>query len=437
MSNHTITAYLNKQILYFDGAMGTMVQKHGLKAGECPEVFSLTHPEVITEIHKSYLSAGADIVTANTFGANAHKLKPSGLTPEEVIAASVTLAKKAAAEYATEANPKFVALDIGPIGELLEPMGTLSFDEAYDIFKEEMIAGEKAGADLILLETMSDLYEIKAAILAAKENTKLPIFATLTVEENGRTFTGCSMASFAVLAESLGVTAIGLNCSLGPEQMLPHLKRLLSYTSLPVIFQPNAGLPHVENGVTGYDISPAQFGACQKEAAELGVAVVGGCCGTTPEYIGQAVTCTKDVAPKESASAAEARLCVPTAVTYFTEQTAIADLGTAEQNATLKESLADYDTAELINLALDAADEGAEVLQISVAADGIDEARMMEAAVKELQALCRLPFLLSTADPAALEVGLRYFNGRAAVCIPEDEKLNAVAAKYGAVICKK
>ncbi|MBQ4153489.1 MAG: homocysteine S-methyltransferase family protein [Oscillospiraceae bacterium] len=437
MSKTTVIEAMQKRVLYFDGAMGTMVQKHGLQAGESPEIFSLTHPEVIAEIHRSYLNAGADIVTANTFGANAHKLKATGYSPEEIISASVRLAKKEAITASSDEVQKFVALDIGPIGELLEPMGTLSFDDAYAMFKEEMIAGAQAGADLILIETMSDLYEIKAAILAAKENTDLPIFATLTVEENGRTYTGCSMESFAVLAESLGVSAIGLNCSLGPVQMLPHLKQLLSLSSLPILFQPNAGLPHVENGVTGYDVSPEQFGACQKEAVELGVGIVGGCCGTSPAYIEQAVKATYGAVPKTRLGITDARLCVPTAVTRLHQDTAIANTTSPEQNEALVDSLKDYDTSELINIALDAADEEAQVFCINVAIDGIDEVKMMKNAVKELQELCRLPFLLESENPDALEVGLRYFNGRGAVCIPERADLLAVAEKYGAVICKK
>ena len=426
MEKQSITEYMKSHFLYFDGAMGTMVQRHGLKAGEAPEVFSLSHPEVIADIHRSYLQAGATVITANTFGANAHKLAVAGLKPPQVIAASVGIARQAAGDNA------YVALDIGPIGELLEPMGTLSFDDAYEIFKEEAVAGEQAGADLVLIETMSDLYEIKAAILAVKENTQLPVFVTLTVQENGRTYTGCDIASFAVLAESLGVAAVGLNCSLGPVQMLPHVKKLLSLTELPVMFQPNAGLPRVEDGVTCYDVTSEQFGLCQKEAAESGVSIVGGCCGTTPEHIEAVVRHTAGIVPVARVCPKQEQLCVPTAAISFDDSTVIANQDTPSES--LQAEFAAYDTAGLIDLALDAADEGAEVFNINVAADGIDEAKMMKTAVKELQELCRLPFMLTTSNPQALEAGLRCFNGRAAVNIPDVPALTAIAARYGAVL---
>lgn len=421
-----IMDYMNNHIVYFDGAMGTMVQKHGLKAGENPELFSLTHPEIIAQIHQSYLKAGANILTANTFGANAHKLASSGHSPAEIISSSVAIAKKSAQDNA------YVALDIGPIGELLEPMGTLSFDDAYTIFQEEVIAGEKAGADLILIETMADLYEIKAAVLAAKENTNLPIFVTLTVEETGRTYTGCDLEAFAVLAEGLGVNAIGLNCSLGPVQMLPHLKRLLSLTSLPVIFQPNAGLPKVVNGTTTYDITPEQFGVCQREAVTEGAYVIGGCCGTDPDYIAQAVSNTADLTPCPNTKEKTKKLCTPTKAITFTTDTVIANIGMP--NADLQASFADYDTSELINIALDSVDEGAEVININTAVSGIDETKMIKIAVKELQEICRIPFQITTENPESLEAALRYFNGIALANIPDASDLKKIAEHYGAVI---
>ncbi len=423
-----ITDYMKDHIVYFDGAMGTMVQKYGLKAGENPELFSLTHPEVIAQIHQSYLKAGANILSANTFGANAHKLASCGHSPAEIISASIAIAKTSAHGNA------YVALDIGPIGELLEPMGTLSFDDAYSIFQEEVIAGEKAGADLILIETMADLYEIKAAVLAAKENTNLPVFVTLTVEESGRTYTGCDLESFAVLAEGLGVNAIGLNCSLGPIQMLPHLKRLLSLTSLPVIFQPNAGLPKVENGMTTYDITPEQFGFCQREAVMNGACVIGGCCGTDPKYIAQAVSNTADLIPCPDIKKKTKKLCTPAKSITLTSDTIIANNGIP--NADLQASFADYDTSELINIALDSADDGAEIININTAVAGIDETKMMKIAVRELQELCRLPFQITTKNPEALEAALRYFNGVAAANIPDAPDLKIIAEHYGAVIIR-
>lgn len=421
-----ITDYMKDHIVYFDGAMGTMVQKHGLKAGENPELFSLTHPDVITQIHRSYLEAGANILTANTFGANAHKLAASGHSPAEIITASIAIAKNVAQ------NNAYVALDIGPIGELLEPMGTLSFDDAYDIFREEIITGEKAGADLILIETMADLYEIKAAILAAKENTDLPVFVTLTVEESGRTYTGCDPEAFVVLAEGLGVDAIGLNCSLGPVQMLPHLKRLLSLTSLPVIFQPNAGLPKVVDGNTTYDITPEQFGICQNEAVSAGACIVGGCCGTNPDYIAQVVSNTESLSPISNSKAKADKLCTPTKAISLTADTVIAN--NEMPSADLQASFADYDTSELINIALDAVDEGAEVINLNTAVAGTDETKMMKIAVKELQEICRIPFQITTENPETLEAALRYFNGIAIANIPDVPDLKKIAKHYGAVI---
>lgn len=423
MSKLCICDLMKNRMVYFDGAMGTMVQKHGLKAGENPEIFSITHPAVIRAIHQSYKDAGCDIITANTFGANAHKLSGSGYTLREIIQASVSLAKEVAGKNG------YAALDIGPIGELLEPMGTLSFDDAYQIFREEVTIGAQAGADLVLIETMADLYEIKAAILAAKENSDLPIFVTLTVEENGRTYTGCDLEAFAVLAESLGVSAIGLNCSLGPIQMLPHLKRLLACTSLPVIFQPNAGLPKVEGDTVFYDITAEQFGHCQKEAALSGAGILGGCCGTTPDHIAQTVSLTKSFTPSVRTVSENTRLCVPTAVTVLTDETVI---GNDEPTADVIDGLKDNDTSELINAALDAMDEGAEVIRIDTRIPGVDQAELMQTAVRELQEVCRLPFLLTTDDPAALEIGLRCINGRGAACIPDETTLKGIADKYGA-----
>ena len=268
----------SKKLLFLDGAMGTMLQRAGLKPGELPELVALIRPELLTDIHRQYIEAGSDIVYANTFGANRRKLHQLGVTVEEVVCAAVAAAKKACAGTAAK-----VGLDIGPLGELLEPLGTLSFAAAVDLFAEVVRSGVKAGADLIAIETMTDLQETRAALIAAKENSRLPVLVTMTFDENGRTFTGCTAASMAATLTGLGADAIGLNCSLGPRQLLPILRELCASTPLPVIAKPNAGLPDPVDG--HYDLSPADFAEAMAEAVAAGVSVVGGCCGTDPTYI--------------------------------------------------------------------------------------------------------------------------------------------------------
>ena len=271
---------LDKEILIFDGAMGTMLQSRGLQAGELPELLNIKKPEEITAIHRGYIDAGARIITTNTFGANEIKLMDKGFTVEEVVHAAVCNAMEAIG--GTEV---FIALDIGPIGELLEPMGTLTFDEAYNIFKRQVIQGVKSGVDLILIETMTDLYEAKAAVLAAKENSNLPVFCTMSFEGNMRTFTGCSVDSMVMVLQGLGVDALGVNCSLGPKELAPIVDRILHISKVPVIVQPNAGLPTVLNDCTVFELSPKEFGDWGYRFVKKGVRVVGGCCGTNYDHI--------------------------------------------------------------------------------------------------------------------------------------------------------
>ena len=266
-----------KKYIIFDGAMGTMTQKYGLKPGERPDIMNMTAPDAIESINRMYVEAGSDIICANTFGANSHALRGTGYSPQEVIAAAVAIAKRACGGAAK------VALDIGPTGQLLEPLGDLEFEEAYESFKEQAIAGEKAGADFAAIETMSDLAEMKAAILAVKENTNLPILASMTFEKTGRTFMGCTPEEFAETAGKLGAAAVGLNCSLEPSEMYMTAQRIVETTDLPLIVKPNAGLP---DSVTGlYSIGPEEFARQMAKLTEIGVKIVGGCCGTTPDYI--------------------------------------------------------------------------------------------------------------------------------------------------------
>ena len=265
-------------ITILDGGMGTMLQAAGLPMGQLPEVWNITNPDTVAEIQRKYVEAGSRVIYANTFGANRHKVETSGYTPAELIAGGIQAARTAAGDRDVK-----VALDVGPIGQLLEPLGTMSFDEAYDIYKEMVIAGEQAGADLVIFETMSDLYEVKAAVLAAKENTRLPVWVTMTFEATGRTFVGVTVPAMALTLTGLGVDALGFNCSLGPKELLPMVEELRQWTDLPLILKPNAGLPDPATGA--YVITPEEFAEEMKGAAELGVTIMGGCCGTTPDFI--------------------------------------------------------------------------------------------------------------------------------------------------------
>lgn len=279
-----IREFIKDNILIFDGAMGTMLQEKGLKIGENSEVFGLENSDKLIEIHRQYLEAGANVVTTNTFGANELKLDKLGYRVEEIVDNAICRAKEAIAKVSSS-KPRYVALDIGPIGEMLEPMGTLSFDRTYEIVKRQVIQGEKSGADIIIIETMMDLYEAKAAVLAAKENSNLPIFCTMTFDENGRSFTGCLPESMVATIEGLGVDAIGVNCSLGPKQLLPIVENIARIAKIPVIVQANAGLPNIVDGQAIYDIDENEFFEGVKKFVEVGASIIGGCCGTNPNFI--------------------------------------------------------------------------------------------------------------------------------------------------------
>ena len=299
--------YIKENILIFDGAMGTQLQKKGLQLGEVPEVLNITNKDKIVEIHREYIEAGAKVITTNTFGANELKLEGSGYLVEEIIEGAVALAKEAIGS-----DKVFAALDIGPIGELLEPMGKLTFDRAYEIFKRQVVQGVKSGADLILIETMTDLYEIKAAVLAAKENSNLPVVATMSFEMDHRTFTGCLPSSMALTLEGLGVDALGINCSLGPKEINPIVRELIQWTNIPVLVQANAGLPVVKNSETFYEVGPEEFSDEILEFIKMGVGLVGGCCGTSPEYIKEIVKKTANLKPIKRERKNFAALCTPT-----------------------------------------------------------------------------------------------------------------------------
>ena len=288
---------LGKELLYFDGGMGTLLQAKGLQPGELPETWNVTHADEIKNIHKQYISAGSDIVLANTFGANALKFHCDDFPLEEIIRLAIGHVKDAA-EEAGGGRRIYTALDVGPTGKLLKPMGDLDFETAYETFKEVMILGEKAGADLIHIETMSDTYELKAAVLAAKENTSLPVFATTIFDERGKLLTGADVPSVVAMLEGLRIDALGINCGMGPEQMLPILEQIMKYSSVPVIVKPNAGLPKQKDGETYYDVSPEEFASVMRHVVDLGAVVIGGCCGTTPAHIAEMVKQCKDIPVK-------------------------------------------------------------------------------------------------------------------------------------------
>ena len=382
----------NKEIIQLDGGMGTMLQAAGLKLGENPETLNILHPEVVKGVHSAYFAAGSQIVYTNTFGANAHKLARTSYSVEDIVTAAVTIAKEAAAPYGG-----MVGLDIGPLGELLEPMGTLSFDEAYELFAQQVRAGVKAGADMIAIETMTDLYEAKAALLAAKENSDLPVFVTMSFEQDARTFTGCSVSAMALTLEGLGADAIGINCSLGPVQIYDIAAKLIPWTSLPVIVKPNAGLPSVRDGKTVYDITPEQFGVEMAKFLELGVTIMGGCCGTTPDSIR---SLSANIAGKQadfSRRTAEipAAVCSNTVTVPIDRVRVIGERINPTGKKLFKQALQNGDMDYIVKQGVDQAEAGADILDVNVGLPSIDEAAMMKRTVKELQSVIDLP--LSTA----------------------------------------
>ncbi len=413
-----------------DGAMGTMLQKKGLPVGKSPELWNIEKPEIIADIAEQYINAGSNIVYANTFGANRYKLK--GADVSAVIKSGILAAKSAARGTTTR-----VALDIGPIGQLLKPLGTLEFDTAYDIFKEQVIAGQKAGADLVVFETMSDLYEVKAAILAAKENTKLPIWVTMTFEKNGRTFLGTTVQSFALTAEALGVDAIGFNCSLGPTELLPLIKELKEWTSLPVILKPNAGLP---DPITGeYSLSAKEFAKSVAVAADLGVTVFGGCCGTTPEFIAELKTAIQDKTPVKPTVKKKSGVCSATKAVDFDGVRVIGERINPTGKKRFREALKENDISYIVKQGIEQQDAFADILDVNVGLPGIDEAEMLKTVVTRLQEVIDLPLQLDSSSASALEKGLRYYNGKPIVNSVNGEqesldKILPLCKKYGAAV---
>ena len=421
---------LEKEFVCLDGAMGTMLQAKGLKMGETPEVLNIEKPEWLIDIHRQYIGAGSDVIYANTFGANRYKLSKCGYTVDEIIKSGIVNAQKAC-----EGTETLVALDIGPIGQLLEPTGSLSFEEAYDIFKEQVIAGKDC--DLIVFETMTDLYELKAAVLAAKENSDKPIICTMTFEENMRTFTGCSISSMALTLEGLGVDAIGVNCSLGPAELYPVVEELCKWTNLPVVVKPNAGLP---DPVTNkYDVTPSEFARLMEKLIPLGVKVFGGCCGTNPEYIREVSAMLKDNKYVEIKHEIPAACCTPSNTAVINRPRIIGERINPTGKKRFKEALLDGDIDYILGQAIEQVHVGADILDVNVGLPGIDEKDMMIRVVKALQGVTDLPLQLDSTIPEVLEQALRIYNGKPIVnsVNGEEKSLKTVlplVKKYGASV---
>ncbi len=425
---------LKSRTLLFDGAMGTMLQSKGLKLGELPDIVNINSPEMVIDIHEGYVNCGVDVVTTNAFGANETKLKGSGFTVEQIVDAAVQNAKKAIGD-----KDVYVALGIGPIGELLEPMGTLSFEDAYNIFKRQVVQGVKSGADLILIETMIDLYEAKAAVLAAKENSELPVFCTMSFEEDGRTFTGCSVASMVMVLEGLGVDALGVNCSLGPKELAPIVDEILSMATIPVMVQANAGLPSIVNGETVFNISPEEFSHYKKIFVENGVRIVGGCCGTTAEHIKHLVNTVSKIKIQPKQNKALSGVCTPTKAVIIDEVKVIGERINPTGKKRFKEALVKGDIDYILKEAIDQVEAGAHILDVNVGLPEIDEAKTMVKVIKEIQSILDVPLQIDSTDPEVIEQGLRIYNGKAIVnsVNGEDgilESILPIVKKYGASV---
>ena len=431
---------LGKEILFFDGGMGSLLQKEGLLPGELPELWNFKQSDIVKKIHQSYFEAGSDIVLANTFGANPIKFHSTEYTLKEVIEKAVSNVKVAAENGVKDQREYYVALDVGPTGKLLKPLGDLAFEDAYLAYKEVMQYGAEAGVDLIHIETMSDTYEVKAAVLAAKENTDLPVFVTLVFDGKGKLLTGGDVPAVVALLEGLRVDAIGINCGMGPDQMMPILEELTKYSSLPIIVKPNAGLPKQKDGETYYDVSPEMFAASMKQIVANGACVIGGCCGTTPEHIREMVSMCKNMEIKK-----------PTPKTY----TLVSSYGKAVElgecpviigeriNPTgkkrFKQALKEHDLDYILREGIVQQDKGAHILDVNVGLPDIDEVMMMKEVITELQSVTNLPLQIDTVDVNALEEAMRIYNGKPMVnsVSGKQESMDAIfplVKKYGGVV---
>lgn len=422
-----------RRFVFLDGGMGTQLQKRGLKPGQKPELAALEMPETLKAIHAEYAAAGADLLLANTFGANARKLAGTGYSVDQVVQASLACAQEAA-----EATGALVGLDIGPLGELLAPAGTLPFEDAYDAFAEIVQAGVQAGADFVFLETMTDLYELKAAILAAKENSQLPVFVSMSFESRGRTFTGCTVESYGVTAAGLGADAIGINCSLGPAEILPFAQRLCRTVpaGIPVFVKPNAGLPNPDGS---YNLDADEFAREMQAYAAIGVSMVGGCCGTTPAYIAKLKEAFSPLVPAQKIPLRRSCLCTPVRFVEVDGITVVGERINPTGKKRLQQALREGDSAYPCAQAVAQAEAGAEVLDVNAGLPGIDEAATLERLVRDLQAVTDLPLQLDSSNLEALSRALRVYNGKPIVNSVNGEQktldeILPLCKKYGAAV---
>ncbi|MBQ8186798.1 MAG: homocysteine S-methyltransferase family protein [Clostridia bacterium] len=407
--------YIENNILVFDGGMGTLLQKEGLKPGELPETWNMTRPDVLVKIHGDYFSSGANVATTNTFGANSLKFSPEEL--DDIVRCAVGNVRAAiAASDAPQA--KFAALDIGPTGRMLKPLGDFDFEDAVAVFAETVKLGVKYGADFILIETMNDSYETKAALLAAKENSTLPVFVTNAYGEDGKLMTGANPAAMTALLEGMGADVIGVNCSLGPKQLTPIADEYLRNASVPVMVQPNAGLPHVsaDSGETVYDVTPEEFADACAAMVSSGVRVIGGCCGTTPDYIRAVSERIRKIAPVPVTEKHRTVVSSYTHAVQFGENPIlIGERINPTGKKRFKQALAEHDIGYILNEGISQAEKGVHILDVNVGLPEIDECAMLTEAVTELQAVTDLPLQIDTADPAAMESALRRYNGKAMI----------------------
>ena len=432
-----ILDYIKSNLLYLDGGMGTLLQAEGLMPGELPEKWNISHPDVIVKIHRDYFDAGSNVVNTNTFGANILKFKADEL--EEIVSSAIANARRAAEESQGK-QPKWVALDIGPTGRMLKPYGDLDFEDAVSVFAETVKLGVKYGAELVVIETMNDSYETKAALLAAKENCDLPVFVTNAYGEDGKLMTGADPSAMVALLEGMGADAIGVNCSLGPKALSGVVEEYLKYSSLPIILKPNAGLPRSVNGRTVYDVAPEEFALEVASLVHRGVRIAGGCCGTTPEYIKATVKASMDIPPVEITEKAFTVISSYThAVTFGNTPILIGERINPTGKKRFKEALRNRDIDYLLKEGIDQQDQGVHVLDVNVGLPEIDEAEMLTKAVSELQAIIDLPLQIDTSNTLAMESALRRYNGKAMInsVNGKQESMEAVfplARKYGGLV---
>lgn len=426
---------LKTKRFYFEGAMGTMLQEQGLQLGEIPELLNISNPNKIEQIHKAYLEAGATILSTNTFGANRFKVDQKVASLEDLITQAVEIAKRARGER----TDVFIALDVGSTGRVIKPVGDTDFEEVYEAFREQMQIGKKVGVDAILIETMTDLYEVKAAVLAAKE-TNLPIFCTMSFDTTHHTFFGTSLESMVLLLEGLNVDALGINCSLGPKELLPLVKDLMQLTHIPVIIQPNAGLPHMSlDGKTTFDITPEVFSDIMVQFAQMGVTLLGGCCGTTPEHIRQTIEKTKPLSFKLPNNIKQAGICSSSQAVYFNDICIIGERINPTGKKVLQSELRKHHFDYVAREALKQVEQGATLLDVNMGMPDMDETTLLTKAILEIQSVVTAPLMIDSSNVAALEAAVRLYNGKPLInsVNGKEESLKAIlliAKKYGAAI---